>query len=122
MAITIGKLREERIRTEYNRLKRLLKPLSKDKMAAAKGLIERVSFMAITLEDLEVDINAMGTVETFTQGDNTYDRQRPCIQIYNTTVKNYTTACKQLTDLVPANGPPPPGEPDPFDKIMNRKK
>lgn len=99
MSISDAKLRETRIRTEYNRLKRLLKPLSKDKLAAAQGIIERVSFMAITLEDLEADINAHGATEAFSQGGPAYDRQRPAVQIYNTTVKNYTTACKQLTDL-----------------------
>lgn len=119
MAITSGLSREERIKREYNRLKRLLKGLSKEKMAAADGIIHRVSFMAITLEDLEEDINVNGTVEEFTQGESTYDRQRPAATIYNTTIKNYTTACKQLTDLIPVGIQKPTGE-DPFQKIMGR--
>jgi hypothetical protein len=122
MAISSGHSREERIRRELNRLKRLLKELPKDQVAAADGLLKRISFMAITLEDMEEDINANGEVEAFTQGGSTYDRQRPAVQIYNTTIKNYTMACKQLLDLIP-NGPPKKTETDdPFMRIMGRKK
>ncbi len=116
-----NKTREERIRTEYNRLKRLLKPLTKEQLAAADGLLKRVAFMTITLEDLEVDINANGEVEKFTQGDSTYDRQRPAVNVYNTTIKNYTAACKQITELIP-EGAKKKDETDPFQRIMNRKQ
>ncbi len=116
--------REERIRKEFSRLRRLLKDVPKSKLSAADGLIKRIAFMAITLEDLEADMNENGTVEEFTQGENSYDRQRPAAQLYNTTVKNYTTACKQLSDLIPA-GPPPkdvPKEKDAFEKLLDRGK
>ncbi|MCG7410586.1 P27 family phage terminase small subunit [Paenibacillus sp. ACRRX] len=119
MAIISGHSREDRIKKEYNRLKRLLKELPKEKLSAADGVIKRVAFMAITLEDLEDDINDNGTVEEFTQGENTYDRQRPAATIYNATIKNYTNACKQLTDLIPAEKKKTDGN-DPFQKIMGR--
>lgn len=123
MAISKGDLREERIRREFNRLKRLLKELPKDKLSAADGLLKRISFMAITLEDMEEDINANGEVEPFTQGGTTYDRQRPAVTIYNTTIKNYTMACKQLMDMIPAGPPNAKKEADdPFMRIMGRKK
>lgn len=122
MAITNGHSREERIKREYNRLKRFLKDLPKDKLSAAEGMLRRIAFMTITLEDMEEDINANGEVEPFSQGGGpTYDRQRPAVNIYNTTIKNYTAACKQLMDLIPG-GPPPSKEEDPFMKIMGRKK
>ncbi|QMV43733.1 hypothetical protein [Cohnella cholangitidis] len=120
MAISSGPSREERIKREFNRLKRLLKDIPKEKYSAAEGIVRRVSFMAITLEDLEVDINASGAVEEFTQGDNSYERARPSVQIYNTTVKNYATACKQLTDLVPEGKPKVNPVLDPFQQIMAR--
>lgn len=121
MAITAGHSREDRIKREFNRLKRLLKDVPKEKFSAAEGIVRRVSFMAITLEDLEDDINADGTVEKFRQGDGpAYDRQRPAVQMYNTTVKNYTTACKQLTDLIPEGKAPINTAQDPFQKIMAR--
>jgi hypothetical protein len=122
VAITSGRSREDRIKTEYNRLKRLLKEVPKEKISAAEGIIKRVAFMAITLEDLEIDINADGTVEEFSQGGNTFDRQRPAVQIYNATVKNYTTACKQLTDLIPVGQAPPDKNQDPLLKILGRAR
>lgn len=116
--------RDDRIKLEIERLKQLLTDVPENKLSAAEGLIKRVAFMAITLEDLEKDMNENGTVEPFSQGGGPpYDRQRPAAQIYNTTVKNYTTACKQLTDLIPA-GPPPkeaPKEKDALEKILDRQ-
>ena len=119
MAITSGLSQEERIKREYNRLRRLLKEVPKEKLSAAEGIIKRVAFMAVTLEDLEEDINEFGTVEKFMQGDNVFDRQRPAVQVYNTTVKNYSTACKQLADLLPTGVPKEKGK-DPFQVIMGR--
>lgn len=98
--------KEERIKKEIGKLKRLLKELPPDRLKAAEGLVKRIAFMQITLEDLEADINENGTVETFSQTENiSYDRQRPAAQIYNTTIKNYTTACKQLFDMLPDGKP-----------------
>lgn len=114
--------KEERIKKEILRLRRILKNVPKEKLNAATGLIQRVAFMAITLEDLEADINENGTVESFQQGDYEYDRQRPAAQIYNTTVKNYTAACKQLTDMIPVSNQPTKNEKDEFEKILGRGK
>lgn len=122
MAITKGSSREERVKREYNRLKRLLKELSKDQLSAADGILKRISFMAVTLEDLEDDINIHGEVEAFMQGDSTYDRQRPAVTIYNATIKNYTMACKQLMDLIPDGPKKPQQTDDPFMRIMGRKQ
>lgn len=94
--------KEERIKKEYNRMKRILKNVPKDKLKVADGVIKRAAFMQVTLEDLEEDINQNGTVESFSQKEGIeYDRERPAARIYNTTIKNYSAACKQLFDLLP---------------------
>ncbi len=94
--------KETRIKKEIGRLKRLLKNIPKEKLNAADGVIKRMSFMQITLENLEEDINKHGTVETFSQTkDIEYIRERPETRIYNAMIKNYTAACKQLFDLLP---------------------
>ena len=99
--------KEERIKKEINRITRLLKQVPKEKLKVADGVIKRVSFMAITLEDLEDDINEFGTTEPFSQSEGiTYTRERPAARMYNTTIKNYVTACKQLFDLLPEGKPP----------------
>jgi len=77
-------------------------------MKAVEGLIKRIAFMQVMLEDLEADINQNGTVEVFSQTPGIeYERERPAARIYNTTIKNYTSACKQLFDLLPNDKPKP---------------
>lgn len=94
--------REERIKREVGRLKRILKNVSKESLTAAEGLIKRLAFLQVTLEDLEADINEKGTAEMFSQTAGIeYERERPATRIYNTTIKNYTVASKQLFDLLP---------------------
>jgi hypothetical protein len=94
--------KDERVKKEITRFKRLLKDLSEDKIKVADGLIRRAAFMQVTLEDLEADINLYGTIESFSQTEGVvYDRERPSTRIYNTTIKNYQAACKQLFDLLP---------------------
>lgn len=121
MTISADASREERIRRELNRLKRLLKGLTKEQLVAADGLLKRISFMSVTLEDLEIDINANGETEPFTQGGVTYDRQRPSVTIYNATIKNYTQASKQLFDLMPAPKPDDKKPTNPFERLMKGK-
>lgn len=100
------KTKQQRINAEYNRLKKLLKQIPESKLKAADGIIRRAAFMRITLEDLEADINEHGTTELFSQTEGIeYERERPATRIYNTTIKNYTTACKQLFDLLPEDKP-----------------
>lgn len=102
MAISDTLSREERISKEIKRLKALLKHVQPDRLKAAEGVINRIAFMQITLEDLEDDINLNGTYEPFSQTESiVYDRERPAAKIYNTTIKNYTSACRQLLDLLP---------------------
>jgi len=100
--------KDERIKKTINRLKKLLKNLPSEKKKVAEGLVQRIAFMQVTLEDLEADINENGTVEQFSQTpDIVYERERPAARIYNTTIKNYTSACKQLFDLLPDDKPKP---------------
>jgi len=94
--------KDERIKKEIKRLRTLLKDIPDNKLKVAEGLIKRASFMLVTLEDLELDLNTEGTVETFSQTKGIeYDRERPAAKLYNAFIKNYTSLCKQLLDLIP---------------------
>ena len=68
------------------------------------GLIERAAFMRIMLAGLEEDIKKNGEFELFTQSDavQPYQRKRPAVDIYNASIKNYSSIIKQLTELLPA--------------------
>ena len=91
--ITRLKKEEKRIKSAYKNIE----------SKVVDGLIYRASFMRIILEDLEEDIKENGTTEMFTQSDmvEPYQRKRPAVDIYNTTIKNYNTVIKQLNDALP---------------------
>ena len=95
--------KDERIKKEERRLKRIYKNIDKDNKAIIEGLIQRAAYMRVTLEDWELDIVENGYYEMFTQSEKTdpYERERPVARLYNTMNKNYQSLIKQLSDLVP---------------------
>lgn len=95
--------KDERIKKEERRLKRIYKNIDKDNKAIIEGLIRRAAYMLVTLEDWEKDIMENGYYEMFTQSEKTdpYERERPVARLYNTMNKNYQSLIKQLGDLVP---------------------
>lgn len=93
---------QRRINKERRRLDVIFEDLEGNAMDLYEGLVYRASFMRITLEDYEKDINERGSVDWFSQGDQEpYERARPIVQLYNTTNKNYQSIIKQLTEMLP---------------------
>ncbi len=121
MASKLDLARNERIKKEERRLKRIYKNVDKDNKAIIDGLIQRAAYMRVALEDWELDIMENGIVEMFTQSDKTepYERERPVARLYNTMNKNYQSIIKQLSDLVPK--PEPKQEDDGFEDFVNGK-
>lgn len=97
------KTKEERIRSENNRLNKLFKELPEKKKKLAIGLIERAAFMRVELEDLEADLKENGWTEPFQQSEKVepYDRARPQGQTYNTMNTSYQKIMRQLHDMLP---------------------
>ena len=98
------KTKEERIRSERQRLKKLYKQLDASKMALANGLIERAAFMRVECEDLEADLCEHGWIEPFQQakGMDPYDRARPQGQAYQSLNGNYQKIIRQLDAMLPS--------------------
>jgi len=94
--------KDERIKKETRRLKRLYRNATKNEKTLIDGLIQRAAFMRTTLEDYEKDIDENGAWEMFTQSEKTepYERERPVARLYNTMNKQYQTIIKQLGDLL----------------------
>lgn len=90
---------------ELSRLKRqfnkILKQVPEDKKPIAESLIKELTFMALTLDDLKLQVEEGGTVELFKQGKQEFLRESPALKAYNTTVQRYSLLYKQLTDLLP---------------------
>ena len=95
--------KDKRIKKEENRLKKIYKDIEDNKKETAIGLIQRLAYLRITLEDFEEDLDKNGFVELFQQGEKQapYERKRPVADLYNTMNTAYQKGIKQLTDLLP---------------------
>lgn len=117
-------VKDERIKKEENRLKRIYKNIGKNKKAIIDGLIQRAAYMRITLDDWENDIMENGYVEMFTQSEKTepYERERPIVRLYNTMNKNYQSIINQLSSLVPKEETPQKaGDDDGFEDFIDSR-
>lgn len=118
------KTKEERIKTEKNRLNRIYMDIDAKRKATVQGLIERAAHQRIALEDFEADLETNGYVEWFRQGEqDPYERKRPVADLYNTMNTSYQKAIKQLSDLLPKELPKQQGPTDDgFDDFVNSRE
>jgi hypothetical protein len=94
--------KEKRIKQEATKLNRLLKDLDAKKKKAISSLVNNAAFMAITLEDLQEEINLNGVTETYQNGANQSGvKKSAAVEVYNAMIKNHVNVVKQLTDLLP---------------------
>lgn len=112
--------KEKRIKTEISRLNTLLRNLDAKKKKAVSSLIKNAAFMAVTLEDLQKEINLNGVTETYQNGANQSGvKKSSAVEVYNTMIKNHVAVMKQLTDLLPKEAPKL--EDDGFESFVNGK-
>ena len=113
------KTKEERIKSERQRLNKLYKNLDPSKKALAAGLIERAAFMRVECEDLEADLRENGWTQPFqqTRGMEPYDRARPQGQTFQTMTGNYLKIIKQLDAMLPQDAAAAAGS-DGFDAFV----
>ncbi len=88
--------------------KKMLKILSKideNLLKISDSLIENISFMSVTLDDLIQTIKAKGIKEFYCNGKNQFGfKESVEIKIYNTMQKNFQTSMKLLIDMLSRNG------------------
>lgn len=114
--------KEQRIRKEFNRLKRFYKALvSDEKLKSIDGLMQRAAYLRVTLEDMEADLDENGFTELFSQSENQspYERERPTARLFNTLTKNYQSAMTQLNKVLPDEAPK--DNDDGFDGFVSRR-
>lgn len=115
--------KQKRIKREITRLNGLLKKLDSKKKKAVDSLIKNAAFMAITLEDLQAEINEKGVTEKYQNGANQHGiKKSSAVEVYNAMIKNHVQVMKQLTDLLPKDeGNSGSGGDDGFeDFVINR--
>lgn len=123
MANKPEKTKEQRIRTEKSRLRRIYKTLPKEAAGTVAGLIDQAAFMRVECEDMAEDLREHGWTEPFRQSErmDPYDRARPIGQAYNSTNANYQKIIKQLTALLPKPDTAPRQEDDGFGSFVRER-
>lgn len=90
------------ITKEKQKISKLFAKIDKNKRDVVEKLIENVAFMSITLDELKEDIKIYGVKETYMNGSNQFGFKESIeSKTYNTMLKNYMNAIKQLIDLLP---------------------
>ena len=112
--------KDERIAAELKKLNSIFTKMDLKIKKSIHSLIENAAFMAVTLEDLQVQLNANGVVSEYQNGENQWGTKKsPEVEIYSTLVEKYMKAIKQLTDLLPKSELPL--KDDGFDKFVNKR-
>ncbi|AMR06338.1 MULTISPECIES: hypothetical protein [Bacillus] len=123
MAIKKELTKEERVKKEVNRLKRIYKEMPKDTLLVVEGLIVEAADLRVRLEDIRKDLDENGYDEMFSQSENQdpYERERPQARRYISMNKNYQSIMKQLGDYVPKIPPEPKKKDDGFESFVNKR-
>lgn len=104
MAEKVEKTKEQKIKSEITKLKKIYKQIDKDRMVLAVKLIENAAFMTVTLQDLQEQILSEGSIITGTNGNGFETTQEnPAQKAYNAMMQRYTPCIKQLTDMLPSS-------------------
>jgi hypothetical protein len=119
MATKKNLTKEEMIKKEMRRLKRIYKDLDGRKKQVVDGLIHEAAYMRATLDELRKMIDEKGPIDEMPQGDYSILREHPAVKTYNTMIQRYTTVMKQLTDLLPKEVPKE--EDDGFESFVNER-
>ena len=94
--------KNNKIRKETQKLKKLFKDLPDNKKKMTEKLIENASFMSITLDELKEDIKVYGVKETYVNGKDQFGFKESIeSKTYHTMIKNYMNIIKQLNDMLP---------------------
>lgn len=62
--------KDQKIRREITRLKRVFRDLDKNKLQTVESLIRNAAFMAVSLEELQEIINEEGYIVEYQNGEN----------------------------------------------------
>ena len=102
--------KETRIAAERERLAALFADLDANQLQAAAGLISSAAFLAVSLEDLEAEINANGYIDHYENGaSQAGEKISAAVQAYATLNAKYQSTIQKLLKIVP----PAPKKPKP---------
>lgn len=113
--------KQQEIKKEITKINRLYKDMDSKVKKSVSSLIENAAFMAVTLRELQEYLNKNGLTCEYQNGENQWGTKKaPEIEIYNTMIKNFISAMKSLTDLLPKESAQKIMD-DGFDEFVNSK-
>ena len=93
--------KDQRIKREIARLKRVFRDLDKNKLQTVESLIKNAAFMAVSLEELQEIINAEGYTVEYQNGENQKGtKQSDAVKTHIAMTKNHASIIKQLIEMV----------------------
>ncbi len=102
--------KEEIIRKEKAKFAKICRGMGVERRKAAETLASEAAFMAASLYELRNIINEKGYTEEYQNGANQKGVKKCSeVEVYNTMIKNYAAAIKQITDLADKSRKPEDG-------------
>lgn len=97
------KTKDQKVRAERNKLRKIFRNLDPNIRQALDGLIDNCAWMRIQLEDLRGFLDENGTTELFQQSEKVdpYPRERPEAAQYIKISKNYESGIRALIINLP---------------------
>lgn len=90
-------------KTDFKQTKKNIERLTGSKRERALALMDKVLFMEDELGKLQEILQKKGWTEEYQNGANQYGIKKSSeADVYNALIKNYTSALKQLEELLPA--------------------
>jgi hypothetical protein len=85
----------------FTKTKNDIRQLTGSKRERAEKLVNKLDFMETQLRNLQKEIKGKGWVEEYQNGANQSGLKKSSAgEVYNTLIKNYTNALKQLEQLL----------------------
>lgn len=113
--------KEERIQEEIKRLDDIFKDISLKEYKSIRKLIENLSFMAVTLDDLMEIVNKEDLVVETVNASQSFLKENPALTSYNKMYANYIKGLQQLISLLPEK-PKQLDDPDDKDALISYLK
>lgn len=93
---------EKAKRTRFrNRFLKTIDQVPEHNQEIAKELINELSFIRVTLDNIQNEIADKGAVGVFENGKQSYISQTASMKVYNTLSSKYSTYLRQLANLYP---------------------
>jgi len=94
--------KEERIRKEYARMKKLFSAMPENELSFCDPLLQNAAFQCATLQDLQDAINANGVTDVYQNGANQSGTKASAdLQAYNSLAKVYNALMDKLSAKLP---------------------